>query len=577
MKRNISLLFFIPLTLIMIIISCKSENKIQDTVISIRLPKDPGILNPLVYSSSLGREVYQYIFLPLADYDPASLDLKPILIERIPEKKVEKNGISYGFRIKNEAKWDDGLPITGKDYEFTLKAVLNPGSNAAAYRTLLGRISQVEVSEEDSRKVTVFFEDDFPLSLETCINFELYPQHIYDPKNVLGKYSFEDFKNYQLDSTRADGDLIAFTDDFNGLKHSKNIIHGAGPYQLVEWTSDQSIKLKKVENYWGKDTGIPACEQNIDEIIFQIIADGNTAFTQFVSDNIDVLPALSSSQYDEIVQSPQLSEKYEILTPQLMKYYFVLLNNRQELLKHKEVRQALNHLIDRKQLIDIFENGKAQIINAPFHPSKPYYNHDLKNVEYSVNQAREILESQGWHDTNNNGTLDKNLDGKVRELELTLYESGSEMGDKIALLISEAGKKAGIKLDIIKKSFRLIAEENIATDEFDMVLAQASQDLSIDDPYSKWHSSRIGKKSGNDANYFNEKVDSLCEKIRLENSMEALIPLFEELETIMYDDCPVLFLYSPIERIGVNQRFKGQGTSKRPGYMANTFEYIGQE
>ena len=70
------------------IFSCNQDKSSTPTEsqfdVSIRLEKEPGAINPFFAPTSIGRTVYQYIFLPLADFHPETHELYPILIKDIP-------------------------------------------------------------------------------------------------------------------------------------------------------------------------------------------------------------------------------------------------------------------------------------------------------------------------------------------------------------------------------------------------------------------------------------------------------------------------------------------------------------
>src|SRR5690606_27403733 len=76
--------------------SCKQDQPDKPAVVPqevvIGMTKSPDRINPIIYPTSLAREVYQYIFLPLADYNPETYDLEPILIESLPESTILEEG-----------------------------------------------------------------------------------------------------------------------------------------------------------------------------------------------------------------------------------------------------------------------------------------------------------------------------------------------------------------------------------------------------------------------------------------------------------------------------------------------------
>ena len=124
--------------LIISFVSCKQDRSPEEPIdeISIRLSRDPLKINPIFNPSSSAREVFQYIYLPVADFHPESKELYPILIESIPDEIILSEGphqgnIALDMTFKKESRWSNGDPITAEDYLFTIKSVLLPLSNTA--------------------------------------------------------------------------------------------------------------------------------------------------------------------------------------------------------------------------------------------------------------------------------------------------------------------------------------------------------------------------------------------------------------------------------------------------------------
>src|SRR5690606_30889273 len=123
---------------------------------------------------------------PLAEIDPYHYSLSPLLIEALPEPEEITSGPYAGgqrftYTIRAEAEWEDGTPITGYDYDFTVKMALNPRVDVEQWRGFLTFISDVEVDPEQPRRFTVTVAERYILAdLVTC-NFNIYPKHIYDP------------------------------------------------------------------------------------------------------------------------------------------------------------------------------------------------------------------------------------------------------------------------------------------------------------------------------------------------------------------------------------------------------------
>ena len=207
-----------------------------------------------------------------------------------------------------------------------------------------------------------------------------------------------------------------------------------------------------------------------------------------------------------------------------------------------------------------------------FNPKKSYYNTDIQAVDYSLDKAKELLAADAWEDSNNDGTLDKDINGSRTELELELLITGSSLSQNIALLFQESAKQAGVKVNIVNKQMSLIRKENLSNFNFDMAALAATADANPDDPYSRWHSDNAVPGKQNQIGYSNSEADALIEEIRTTRDVEKRADAYRELQEIMHEDQPCIFLYSPMQKIIISKRLDAVTSSKRPGYSANSFK-----
>ena len=248
--RRFSLYLFIFVCISSFIISCKSDsyppdNKVQDGTLHIRKKTDAQKLHPFVYPSPKARDIYQYIFPQLADFDPVTLKLIPVLIKAIPEEiKITEgpNSGSIKFTIEYlpEAKWDDNKDVTAQDYIFSVKTVKNLKVKAGGYRSHLQFISDIIVDPNNPKKFDVIFSKDYLLAKETALTIETYPAHIYDPKGLTTSLSLSDAgdENKLNKIIGKDSTLMQWADDMNGIKYGREVVNSCGPYQLSEWVTD---------------------------------------------------------------------------------------------------------------------------------------------------------------------------------------------------------------------------------------------------------------------------------------------------------------------------------------------------
>jgi len=374
---------------IILLSSCRTEapREIALETLNIRLKKDPNKLNPVFNPSSSSREIFQYIFVPLADYHPESLELYPILIEEIPEQKTMTSGphagdLSFDMTIREDATWTDGVPITAKDYAFTVKAVKLPSTNARAWRSLFKYIKDVIPDKDNPKKFQVIMDKDHMLAKEIAITSYILPEHVYDKNSILSRFP----NNTTFDENfKQDDDTKAFAEKFNSTENLRDTLVGAGPYEMQSWETNQSIVLSKKENYWGeKYPDNPYLQFGSQKLVFKIIPDDNTAITAFKGKQIDVLPIGNAGLFEELKNDDNYKDQAQFLSPALIRYYYMALNNADVKLQDKRVRRAIAHLFDMESIINTIEYGYGDRLIGHFNPAKDYYNSSLKPIEFNV-------------------------------------------------------------------------------------------------------------------------------------------------------------------------------------------------
>ena len=532
--------------------------------INIRLRKDPGKINPLFEITASGRELYQYIFLPVADFHPESLELYPILIESIPEayETTTDNGeeaVAYDLIFRDAAQWSDGQALTATDYAFTIDVIKHPLSKATRWKPYLENILSVKLYEDNPNKVTVYLNPDYMLSQETCVSIYPIPLHIYDP-------------NSQLDITAPSEDTlqISLMDNINNAVNDRVGIVQAGPYHITDEASDEYLVLGKRENYWGdKISNAPSLQGYPKKMIFKIVPDDLTALTMAKEGKLDFFQLRSANDFLDLRDNH--ADSFSFHTPQLMFTYYIPMNNKSEILSDKIVRKALSYLIDVEDIIQTLDGGLGVRTIGPFHPTKSYYNESITPISYDINKAKKLLSSSGWQDTDNDGILDKVINGKRTPMELEFLITGSPLSKNIALIFQQNTKKAGVKLNIVAKKMSVMRKENLYTYKYDMAALAKASDVIADDPYSSWHSDNAIPGGSNTAAYNNSEVDALIQKIRQTRDAEKREVYYLEFQKKIYEDQPMIFLYSPLLKFVGNHKLNITTTSKRPGYMANTF------
>lgn len=578
MKKILYFLLFI-----LIITSCKNEKTSVNTenfTVRIGINKDPAAIFPLKRNGKTERPINVNIFSQACDFDPISLENIPVLLKEVPnEISIDTgkyiNSYRYDLEFKKDATWDNGTPITALDYIFTVKLMLNPLAEIhPAIRSLYSKIKGIEIDPNKNKAFSVFADNDYLLSKEMVTNLDIYPEYFYDSLRVLRNIDIATLKNN--DKAKATLEKIDSTNNFakkiNSVHFMRNYISGAGPFKFNEWESGQYISLKKKKNWWGdKYDNISYLKNNPDEIVFKIIPDKTTSLTELKNGNIDMLSGVEGSDFIKMKNDPKYKDKFNFYNPLSMQFYIIALNNRNPILKDKNMRKALAHMVDVDFLIKTFGTGDDKRLCSPIHPSKKYYNNNLKPINIDIEKAKELILKSGWADSNKDGIYDKLIEGNLTDLKLSIMITGKALGKSIALMLKENASKVGMQIEIVNKTNKEL-RNNLKKADFDIAPGVSSKDMVDYDPYAKYHSDNSAPGGSNRNGFSNQKCDELIEKIRNTRDNTIRQKYYKEFQELIYNEQPVIFLYVPTNNIIINNKFKIKPSVKRPGYFANTIE-----
>ncbi len=567
-------LFIIQLSLVILFCSACGEDgasKRSNTTFTIGINADPEKINPVFNPKVKAREIYNAIFLPLADFHPETFELTPILTKSISEPQILSNDtLRLDVILREAAQWADGVPITADDYIFAIKAVKHPQTLASAWRPYLDIIYDIRKDVNDPKRFSVYCDRTSMLALETVYTFYPLPKHIYDPEKILESFPLSLFLDAEAleEEIEANAVLANFATAFNDPKRYREDVFHAGPYQLKEWVTDQYVLLTKVDNYWAKATDNPYLLSGADTLLFKIIKDEIALATLLQSGGIDMTKSLSKTSFTELKQQNEL---YSFSTPETMRIAYLGLNNRDPKLKEKSVRQALAHCLDVEAIIKVEQQGLGRPIPVLLPPKKPGFPQALPPRLKDIEKSKQLLLSAGWSDTNSDGTVDKVVEGSTTELVFDMHISGSQLSKTIAFLLKEGAKEAGMDINIIQKDTRSYLRENVFKHDFEIAALSASFDAADEDPFPRWHSESAGLDGRNRVGFINEKADSLIQLVRNTYDAEERRKYYREFQEVFYSECPVIPLFCPQDAYVIRKSCDGIITSKRPGYFANTF------
>ena len=322
---------------------------------------------------------------------------------------------------------------------------------------------------------------------------------------------------------------IVPSDSYNNITYGENPI-GSGPYKLKQWDKGQQVIFERNEDYYGKK---PYYRK-----ITNVYLDAETAFVAAKNGEIDVVE----------VPVTYLNSTIEGMHTQIMhsidgRYLSLpVMNNTEEktvdgksyigndITSDSAIREALMIGINRTNISQGAYNGLADPLYDVVSSSLPWsLNSSLSDGD--ITQAKEILASNGWVDSDGDGIVEK--DGKKASFNLN-YGSNDQDDQIIALSVSQQAKDFGI--EIIPQSKQWSEIRNIKSSE---PFVFSGGDLDPYMLYQYYSSSLAGKGWNNVPGYNNPQVDKLMENamnIELNSSYDS----WKEVDKLAKKDNPYI-------------------------------------
>ena len=292
-------------------------------------------------------------------------------------------------------------------------------------------------------------------------------------------------------------------------------------------------------------------------MVFKIINNTDAAFIELTNGNIDY-HSLRPLEFKEKSWSDEFNNRFLKGVQYSGGYTYIGWNNDHPIFKDKRVRQAMTHLTDRQSMVENLLFGLAETVEGPISKFRPEYNHDLRPYGYDYERALDLLDEAGWVDVDDDGILDKEIDGEKVDFRFELLiNSGNQIRKDIALTLQSELADIGIECQVRELDWSIFLQRVKSKDFAAMVLGWSSGVKYAPDMYQIWHSSQAADQGSNAISFIHAEADSLLEAYRREFDAEKRIALYRRFQEILYDEQPYTFLWKSRVAQAYSRRFAG--------------------
>lgn len=380
-----------------------------------------------VYMSGLWR-----FYMPCIWEYPADGSLENIKPNTNYVTKVEQTSDSpetVVFTINDKASWNDGTPITWKDFESTWKVQSGKSDKfTPALTTGYDQIKSVTKGDTDKQAVVTFEKDFYPY--QSLFNL------LYPSEALTG------------DDTK-DGDT--FSKGWSNDSHSDK--WGAGPF-VVSKSSDSEVTFTPNPKWWGD-------KPLLDKVVLKQM-EPSAAMNAFKNGEIDAVGASDAESMTsaKTVKDAYLRRSYD------SGVYTLTINTKNIPL---EVRKAFVQGVDRSQLQKIDFQGIEWTEKTPGSLILPQFQDGYEDnmpaeSKFSTANAIKTLEDAGYK-KNSDGYYEKG--GKVAAITYTTFSDSASTKAK-ATAIQKMAKTVGIKVSIDIKASNTFSD-TVSSGNWDMI------------------------------------------------------------------------------------------------------------
>ena len=523
--------------------------KFGGTFVSSTIGEGPKTFNPFNTKDNITAQMSEIMYDGLVTTNPVTGETIPKLA-----KSFSVNGKEYLINLRHGLKWSDGKPITADDVVFTWQNIIFDGfGNTSTRDSVLidGKLPTVEKIDD----YTVKFVTPEPFApFLRMLSSPIAPKHIFQPAVSRGREYFDGF----LSTNTNPKEFVT-----------------SGAFRLKEYVPAQRVVFERNPNYYeiNKDgKKLPY----LDKLVYLIVGDINNQVLKFEGGELDEisLQGANVARFKEMEKHSDFSV-FNIGPDTGTMYLSMNMNNRKDekgkyyvepkkqvWFQDKNFRQAVDYALDRKNMVFNIANGLGYPLFTPETLNSIFLNKNLKPYDKNIEKSKKLLKKSGF-------TWDKAghlIDRFGNHVEFDLYtNAGNTEREAIGVMVKQDLEDLGMKVNFKPIEFNSLVNKLMASLDWDMVIMgftgsplepNGGKNVWLSDGTLHIFNQRLERDTNSPRYAFEKRIDYLYTQGALATKFEDRKKYYDEYQAIVYDEKPLIYIYSPIRIVALRNKFK---------------------
>lgn len=463
-------------------------------------------------------------------------------------ESVERSddGLVYTFKIRDGVKWHDGKPLTAEDVSFSY----NLYKDTPEYPYMNGYYTPYFESIEatENNEVVLTLNEAIPNIESQLVFLYVLPKHVWEGVDKL------EYENFEM--------------------------IGSGPFKMKEYAQNEFVHLVANKEHF-------ATPPKVDEVIFQTFENQDALVQAIKTGQLDMINEMpntavaalkSAKDVQVVVGSPLAPDVSDIVFNQLEDENCPKdeggICTGHPALRDRDVRLALAHATDKKKLIDVILLG----LGTPGLTLIPdglgvWYNDSLKDFEFDIAKANQILDDAGYKDTDKDGI--RELPDGSRPLTFRMnWPSDSLTAPRMAEMLGEMWGQVGVTLEMQAVDPDALTAQCCPAFDFDILLWGWGSDP---DPSALLYvyTTEAIPTGSSETGYANPKYDELYAKQQTTLDFNERKDIVWEMQKIVHDDVVYIIpWYAQNTQAFRTDRFKGWITDQAKVELADVTSLV---